>query len=171
MRARIRGAIVGVTTIIVLLLGIPLAILVQRSALDSEVVELQAVAVTTLTEIAVPPNAEQLARMALEPDAPARFAVYGVDGVKIDRAFVSGSQVSSSDRIVLRSMVKLVGALGMHVVAEGVEDLSTMHLLRELQCDLVQGFALHRPMPFADLRALVERQAHQERRAATAMAS
>ena len=101
----------------------------------------------------------------------ARLRTLPVDGVKIDRAFVSGSQVSSSDRIVLRSMVELVGALGMHVVAEGVEDLSTMHLLRELQCDLVQGFALHRPMPFADLCALVERQAHQERRAASAMAS
>ncbi|MFN8022761.1 MAG: GGDEF and EAL domain-containing protein [Acidimicrobiales bacterium] len=101
----------------------------------------------------------------------ARLRTLPVDGVKIDRAFVSGSQVSSSDRIVLRSMVELVGALGMHVVAEGVEDLGTMHLLRELHCDLVQGFALHRPMPFDELQALVERRVRQARRSMTALAS
>lgn len=83
MKRRIRGAIVGVSAIILLALGIPLAVVVHRSALDSEVVELQAAAATALTEIEVPLHPDRLALVAAEPDAPERFAVYGTDGQKI----------------------------------------------------------------------------------------
>jgi signal transduction histidine kinase len=82
MRRRIRGAIVGVAAIIILALGIPLAIVVQRWVLDGEVVELQASAATALTEIDVPVSTAQLDAVATEPDAPTRFGVYGLDGVK-----------------------------------------------------------------------------------------
>lgn len=83
MRRRIREAIVGVSAIILLVLGIPLAIVVHRSALDSEVVELQATAATALTEIEVPLHPEHLAQIAAEPDAPERFGVYDSDGNKV----------------------------------------------------------------------------------------
>jgi diguanylate cyclase (GGDEF)-like protein len=84
-----------------------------------------------------------------------RLRTLPVDGVKIDRSFVSGSLTSASDRIVLRSMVELVSSLGLHTVAEGVEDSSTMDLLATFGCATAQGFALGRPMTFTDLRCLV----------------
>ncbi len=80
MKRRITAAIVGVTAFVLLALGIPLAIVAERQLLDSEVVELQASAAETLTEIAIPLDADELADVASEPDSPPPFAVYGLDG-------------------------------------------------------------------------------------------
>ena len=83
MRRRIRQAIVGVSAIILLVLGIPLAIAVHRSALDSEIVGLQATTATALAEIDGTLQPDRLARIASEPDAPSSFAVYDTAGSKV----------------------------------------------------------------------------------------
>jgi diguanylate cyclase (GGDEF)-like protein len=67
--------------------------------------------------------------------------------LKVDRAFVAPA---AEDRVcaeILRSTVDLGHALGMQVVAEGVEDARTLALLRGLGCDAAQGWALGRPVP------------------------
>ncbi len=79
-----------------------------------------------------------------------------VDGVKIDRSFVSGATESASDRIVLRSLIELVRSLGLRSIAEGVEAGCQLELLRSLGCDYVQGFHIARPMPLEQLLARVE---------------
>ncbi|WP_187365252.1 putative bifunctional diguanylate cyclase/phosphodiesterase [Cellulosimicrobium cellulans] len=69
--------------------------------------------------------------------------------LKVDRAFVAPA---ADDRVcaeILRSTVDLGHALGMYVVAEGVEDDRTLALLRGLGCDAAQGWALGRPGPAA----------------------
>ena len=80
MRRRITAAIVGVTAFILLALGIPLAVVIQRSAVRAELVELQRTAAATLTEIEVPLDAAALAALVNEPDAPPPFAVYDRSG-------------------------------------------------------------------------------------------
>lgn len=73
--------------------------------------------------------------------------------LKVDRAFVAPA---ADDRVcaeILRSTVDLGHALGMQVVAEGVEDERTLALLRGLGCDAAQGWALGRPGPAAALDA------------------
>lgn len=85
----------------------------------------------------------------------ARLRALPVDGVKIDRTFVSGD--SPGDRIVLRSIVDLVRSLGLTSVAEGIEDADTLDVLRSLGCDLAQGYHIARPMPFEDLCELRRR--------------
>jgi signal transduction histidine kinase len=77
---RITTAIVGVTAFVLLALGVPLAVVAQRQILDSEVVELQATAARTLTEIAIPLDKAELAEVADEPDRPPPFTVYELDG-------------------------------------------------------------------------------------------
>ena len=59
--------------------------------------------------------------------------------------------MSTDDRSVaiVRSTVDLTHALGLRMVAEGVEDEPTLEVLRRLGCDLVQGWHLARPMPAA----------------------
>ena len=99
MTRRIRGAIVGVSAIILLVLGIPLAIVVHRSAVDAEVVELQAKAATALTEIDVPLDPDQLARVATEPDAPTGLTVYDAAGARI-----YGSGPATADAVVERAL-------------------------------------------------------------------
>jgi signal transduction histidine kinase len=80
---RITTAIVGVTAFVLLGLGIPLAIVAQRQILDSEVVELQASAAQTLTEVVTPLDPGELAEVAEEPDRPPPFTVYGSDGGRV----------------------------------------------------------------------------------------
>lgn len=76
MKRRITVAIVGVAALILLVLGVPLAIAVHQSILDSEVVELQAIAARTLTEVDVPLDVAQLEKVSHEADAPPPFSVY-----------------------------------------------------------------------------------------------
>lgn len=70
-----------------------------------------------------------------------------VDEVKIDSSFVSGSAVNAGDAAIVRSTTALMHDLGFEVVAEGVEDGPTLRLVTEIGCDIVQGYAVGRPLP------------------------
>ncbi len=104
MKRRITTAIVGVTAFVLLALGIPLAVIAERSILDSEVVELHVAAAETLTEINLPIDPAELAALAFEPDAPPPFAiydnagtlVYGVGPPEADAAVVAATRGSTS---------------------------------------------------------------------------
>jgi diguanylate cyclase len=76
---------------------------------------------------------------------------FPTDEIKIDKSFVTAIESSASDRILVRSTIELAHELGFAVVAEGVEDIACLDLLRSYQCDLAQGWAIGRPMPAADL--------------------
>ena len=73
--------------------------------------------------------------------------------LKIDRSFVRNLASDPSDLTIVRSTIDLAHDLGMEVVAEGVEDQESYDLLRELRCDLAQGFHMGRPMPLGDFGA------------------
>ena len=81
-----------------------------------------------------------------------------VDTLKIDRSFVSEISRTSTEARVVTALTLMARGLGMTVVAEGVETRDQLALLRELGCDLVQGFYVGRPMTAADLRALLTEQ-------------
>ncbi len=74
---------------------------------------------------------------------------FPLDIVKIDRLFVQGLGGAPEDTVIVQAMVSLAHALGMSVVAEGVETPSQRKTLQELGCDLMQGFLISRPMPGA----------------------
>ncbi|SDN47699.1 bifunctional diguanylate cyclase/phosphodiesterase [Geodermatophilus sp. DSM 45219] len=67
--------------------------------------------------------------------------------VKIDKAFVLGLADDDGDAAIVRAALSLGHALGLRVVAEGVEDAVTLALLADWGCDLVQGFHVSRPLP------------------------
>ncbi|MFG1672843.1 putative bifunctional diguanylate cyclase/phosphodiesterase [Micromonospora sp. NPDC049282] len=71
--------------------------------------------------------------------------------VKVDRSFVLGMADDPDDAAIVRSMIELAGALGLRVVAEGVEDERTWRLLHAAGCDVAQGWFHARPMPADDL--------------------
>jgi diguanylate cyclase (GGDEF)-like protein len=73
-----------------------------------------------------------------------------IDLLKIDRGFVQHMCTEPSDDTVVRSVIELAHGLGMHVVAEGVEDGETQQRLTDHGCDIAQGFHLSRPLPAAD---------------------
>jgi diguanylate cyclase (GGDEF)-like protein len=69
-----------------------------------------------------------------------------IDELKIDKGFVIDMLANSGDHVLVRSLIDLGHNLGLSVVAEGVEDEATLTALRELRCDVAQGYHLARPM-------------------------
>jgi EAL domain-containing protein (putative c-di-GMP-specific phosphodiesterase class I) len=76
-----------------------------------------------------------------------------VDELKVDRTFVLHMDTDHDDAVLVRGAIELGHNLGMTVVAEGVEGLAHADALRELGCDIAQGYHYARPMPAADLQA------------------
>ncbi|MEK8049224.1 EAL domain-containing protein [Ideonella sp. DXS22W] len=67
--------------------------------------------------------------------------------LKIDRSFVKDLDSSADARAIVEAVVRLAHALGLAVVAEGVETEAQREQLRALQCDELQGFLYSRPVP------------------------
>jgi EAL domain-containing protein (putative c-di-GMP-specific phosphodiesterase class I)/CheY-like chemotaxis protein len=66
--------------------------------------------------------------------------------LKIDRSFVANAGRQESARVILRSSIEMAKALRIASVAEGVETQADWDLLRELGCELAQGYFIARPM-------------------------
>ena len=76
------------------------------------------------------------------------------DEIKLDRRFVQSVAVGPEKHIA-DSVIKLAHALNQEVVAEGVEDKATLEMLRQLGCDLAQGYYIGRPVKLPDLLKLL----------------
>lgn len=70
-----------------------------------------------------------------------------IDFVKIDRSFVDGLGTNREDTAIVRAVLALAESLGLSTVAEGVETTGQVQLLREMGCELGQGFLFGRPGP------------------------
>ncbi|WP_407290814.1 putative bifunctional diguanylate cyclase/phosphodiesterase [Stutzerimonas zhaodongensis] len=66
--------------------------------------------------------------------------------LKIDRAFVKEMSVGNEDSVIVSAIIALAKALGLEVVAEGVETAEQQAFLTRLGCETLQGFLLDRPM-------------------------
>ena len=69
------------------------------------------------------------------------------DLLKIDISFIRGIASNDSDAALVRAMIEMAHALGLMVIAEGVETEEQLAVLRSLGCDLAQGYLLSRPLP------------------------
>ncbi|SFM96420.1 diguanylate cyclase (GGDEF) domain-containing protein [Formivibrio citricus] len=70
-----------------------------------------------------------------------------VDKLKIDNSFVWDMTTSSGSASIVRAVIALGQSLGLEIVAEGVEETSQARYLRSLQCDVIQGYLISRPLP------------------------
>lgn len=95
-----------------------------------------------------------------------QFARCPFTELKIDRAFVNGASQWPNRHVVLKSALELGQRLGVATVAEGVETVEDWKLLRDLGCDMAQGYLLARPMPAEDLVGWIR----QDRRRLRALA-
>ncbi|MFC3690063.1 putative bifunctional diguanylate cyclase/phosphodiesterase [Aquipuribacter hungaricus] len=78
-----------------------------------------------------------------------------VQELKIDRSFVRTMGSDSSSRVIVESTLQMAHAMGLRVVAEGVEDASTAAELVACGVDVLQGYHIARPMPAAEVGAWV----------------
>ena len=82
---------------------------------------------------------------------------FAMDGLKIDRAFTMELGRSEQGEVFVRAILSMAHALGMSVVAEGVETREQLDILRGLQCNEVQGYFISRPVPAEHMLALMRK--------------
>ncbi len=76
-----------------------------------------------------------------------RLKRFPLDVLKIDRSFVAGVDCNIDDRAIVKATIDMAHAVGLTVVAEGVETSEQEACLRELGCDHAQGYLYARPQP------------------------
>ncbi|MBM3929245.1 MAG: EAL domain-containing protein, partial [Sphingomonadales bacterium] len=141
---------------------------VQRSGVSPTRVQIE------ITETAIFDDAERAAetlyrlrqmgfRIALDDFGTGYSSLYNIrkfalDCLKIDRSFIDGLGRERESSAIVQSVIHLGRALGMEVVAEGVETEAQVQALRVAGCSHLQGYFLARPMAEADAHALAGKQ-------------
>lgn len=80
------------------------------------------------------------------------------DRMKIDRSFIDGLAEYKQNHVMVDAMISLANELGLDVVAEGVETAEQLRVLRELDCDIIQGFYCAKPMPADDIKDFLKQE-------------
>jgi diguanylate cyclase (GGDEF)-like protein len=140
-----------------------------RAALEAEGLPAAALVAEVTETVALGPKAGETVdalralgiRVALD-DFGAGYSSLGVlgglsvDTVKIDRALVMRVVTDTRERRLLTGLVATIHALGLKVVAEGVETEGQLEVVRQAGCEAVQGYLLGRPLTAAAATTLVE---------------
>jgi EAL domain-containing protein (putative c-di-GMP-specific phosphodiesterase class I) len=79
-----------------------------------------------------------------------------VDALKIDRSFVSPAGPNVRHQVIAESIIALSNLLGLKAIAEGVETLQQLEWLKELGCELAQGFLFSPPVPVTQATELLK---------------
>ena len=82
-----------------------------------------------------------------------------LDQLKIDQSFVHNLGVKHTDDVIVQTIIGMAGNLELDVIAEGVETQAQKDLLAQYGCLFFQGYLLGRPMPVAQLEALLQQAA------------
>jgi diguanylate cyclase (GGDEF)-like protein len=76
-----------------------------------------------------------------------------ISEIKVDKSFVIDMLKNENDAVIVRATIELAHNLGLKVVAEGVETEATLVALRNLECDVVQGYYIARPLSKNDFKS------------------
>src|SRR5207248_1423147 len=92
-------------------------------------------------------------RRGLRPVSVAKQ--FPIDTIKIDRSFVRDLPEDTEDRAITQAIIGMGKALGMTVIAEGVETAEQQAFLRSHGCDEMQGFLFSKPLPSRQMAELL----------------
>ncbi|MBY6031500.1 EAL domain-containing protein [Halomonas sp. DP8Y7-1] len=84
-----------------------------------------------------------------------------VDRLKIDRSFMEDIANNSQDAAIVRAVISLARSLGLHIIAEGIENSEQLAFISKLQGHEYQGYLFSKPVPAAELRRLLQERATQ----------
>ncbi|MDX1697096.1 MAG: bifunctional diguanylate cyclase/phosphodiesterase, partial [Thiohalobacterales bacterium] len=78
-----------------------------------------------------------------------------IDKLKIDRSFIMNMDKDEKGAAIVSAIIAMAHSLDIEVIAEGVEHNAHISLLRKMQCDIVQGYYIAKPMPAAEFEQLI----------------
>ena len=138
------------------------------SRLELEITETVLLDHTAATEAFINELSEAGVRFALDDFGTGYSSLgylnkYPFSKIKVDRSFVSGINVGKKSDAIIRAVSGMGGALGMEIVAEGLETIQQVEGVRAAGCTLGQGYYFSRPVP--DYLAAMLLAQEQERRA------
>lgn len=81
---------------------------------------------------------------------------FDIEFLKIDQSFISALSAAPADRALCEAIIVMAHKLGLQVIAEGVETSEQRQLLRDAQCNFLQGYLLSRPIPPEQLEAILK---------------
>ncbi|WP_339383177.1 EAL domain-containing protein [Phormidium tenue] len=81
-----------------------------------------------------------------------------IDTLKIDRIFIEYVTHSEHDRTIVASIINLAHSLSLNVIAEGVETIEQVDILRSLGCDQIQGYFFYKALPAEEIEVLLRAQ-------------
>ena len=135
--------------------------ILERNELEAEVLTLEITESMlmrdTATTIQVLAELEQLGvRIAIDDfgtgySSLASLHQFPISSLKIDRSFIAKAGENAQSGILVRSLVQLGKALGVEIVAEGIEEKSQLTRLQQERCNSGQGFLFARPLPPEEL--------------------
>lgn len=85
----------------------------------------------------------------------ARLHHFPISGLKIDRSFVRGSSANEGNLDIMTTIVTLAKKLGVNVIAEGIETIEQLALLKQLKCEYGQGYFFSKPLNAKAAEALI----------------
>jgi diguanylate cyclase (GGDEF)-like protein len=85
-----------------------------------------------------------------------------VDELKIDKSFVDHLTTNHADNVMVGIIINMGKALGMRIVAEGVEDKRQVTLLKKAGCDIFQGYYFSKPLALEELRIFAKKHCHSK---------
>jgi len=80
---------------------------------------------------------------------------FPIERIKIDRGFVNGMADRAHDRSLVRTIISMAQSMTLDLVAEGIETVEQLELLREYGCGKAQGYLISRPVPEQAIRSTI----------------
>ena len=82
---------------------------------------------------------------------------FPIDFLKIDKSFIHDIENNDSDKVLVNSIISMAHALGIAVVAEGVENQNQLAILKNFKCEFIQGFYFSKPLPKEQILSFIKK--------------
>jgi EAL domain-containing protein (putative c-di-GMP-specific phosphodiesterase class I) len=90
------------------------------------------------------------------------LSTFPIDTLKIDRSFVEKIQTGNDNLAIPNALVMLGHSLDMDIIAEGIETVAQLEILRQIGCEFGQGFYFSKPLNKADATTFIKRWSHNK---------
>ena len=77
-----------------------------------------------------------------------------IDIIKIDKSFIDSVSYNEKDKVLLENIIHLAHGFQLKVIAEGIENEDQLKILKEMQCDMFQGYHFGRPVDKVDFERM-----------------